>query len=245
MKTLCIIAAVLATALSHAVVIGPIGGEEPVSPVSVTVYASELVAFTGTVVNDANEVSIKIETPGEEAVATLTAVPDASGNFSVNWFPPVDATFTVTAVSYLDGVELSSQTVAIISAVRPDANGHITGGGWYMTGSSKDTMGFVAQVLGNGSVRGSFEFQDHANLMNFKSTSVDWVYAPDCSEGYFSGFCKLNGSGNYRFFVRVFDNGEPGSNDNVQFEVYNPTTGALVFSYSQTLSHGNVKIHCK
>ncbi len=208
-----------------------------------TVFASDLVTFTGTVVNGANEVRIEIETPGDQAVATLTAVPDIFGNISVNWFPPVDATFTVQAVSYFNGVQLSSETVAIVSAVRPDAAGHITGGGWYVNSGGKDTMGFVAQVLGNGSVRGNFEFQDHANLMNFKSTSVDWVYAPNLTEGYFSGFCRLNGSGNYRFFVHVVDNGTPGTNDSVDFDIYNPVTGALIFSYGHTLSHGNVKIH--
>lgn len=251
-KALGILALTLLTAASQAIGIGPIGGGSggggtppPPEPISVTVYSTDLVTFSGVVVNGADEVKLEITTPGDELVATLTAEPDPLGNFAANWFPPVDATYTVEANTYLNGGLLTSQVVGFISAVRPEASGHITGGGWYKLNGGKDTMGFVAQVLGNGSVRGSFEFQDHSGTKNFKSSLVDWVYAPNCQEGYFSGVCKLNGAGSYRFFVHVFDNGEPGSADSVEFSVHDPVTGALVYSYSQTLSSGNVQIHCR
>lgn len=249
MKALSILVLTLAAAASHAAAaigIGPIGGGGGTTdPISATVFASDEVTFNGTVTNGADSVKIEIETPGDQPVATLVTSPNLDGSFSAIWFPPADATYTVQATSYVNGIELSKQTVALVSAVRPDAAGHITGGGWYQLEGGKDTMGFVAQVLGNGSVRGNFEFQDHSGQKNFKSTSVDWVYAPNCSEGYFSGVCKMNGAGSYRFFVHVFDNGEPGTADSVEFSVYDPVSGALQFSYSKTLSHGNVQIHCK
>lgn len=251
-KTLGILLLTLLSAASQAVIIGPIGGggggggtpPEP-EPISATVFATDLVTFSGVVVNGGDQVKLEITTPGDQLVATLTATPDILGNFTAIWFPPVDATYTVEAHTYLNGGLVSSQLVGFISAVRPEASGHITGGGWYRLNGGKDTMGFVAQVLGNGSVRGSFEFQDHGGSKNFKSSSVDWVYAPNCTEGWFSGVCKMNGSGSYRFFVHVFDNGEPGRADSVEFSVHDPVTGALVYSYSQTLSSGNVQIHCR
>ena len=247
MKAVLLLLSIFVAAFSGAAAIGPIGGGGGgggSDPTSVTVYASDLVTFTGYTVNGADQVTIKITTPSGEAVTSLSSTPDPFGNISANWFPPVDATFNVIATTYLGGVELSTETVAIVSVVRPDASGHITGGGWYWNNPGKDTMGYVAQVLGNGNVRGNFEFQDHGNLYKFKSTSVDWVYAPNCTEGFFSGFTKMNGSGSYRFFVHVFDNGEPGSGDSVDFEVYNPTSGALIYSYGHQLTHGNVQIHC-
>lgn len=230
--------------------IGPIGGgggvgTDPCAPISVTAYLDQQITFSGTASNGADSVVLEIETAGDQTVATLSTTPDLAGNFSVNWFPPVDTTYTVHAKTFLLGQELSCQPVAFVSAVRPDASGRITGGGWYVSSGGRDTMGFVAQVLGNGSVRGNFEFQDHGGSYNFKSTAVDWVYAPNCSEGFFSGVCKLNGVGSYRFFVHVVDNGEPGNDDSVEFNVYNPTSGALVYNYSQGLSHGNVQIHCR
>lgn len=254
MRSLLAFLLLTTTALSHAigfVDIGPIGGggggggTDPCAPISVTAYLDQQITFSGSVANGADSVVLEIETASEETVATLTATPGLLGNFSVSWFPPTDSTYTVHATTYFQGLELSCQAVAFVSAVRPDAYGRITGGGWYVSAGGRDTMGFVAQVLGNGTVRGNFEFQDHAGLYNFKSTAVDWVYAPNCSEGFFTGVCKLNGSGSYRFFVHVFDNGEPGNEDSVEFNVYNPANGALLYSYSQSLSHGNVQIHCR
>lgn len=249
MKSISILSLIVAVSLSQAIGIGPIGGGGGGTgggePITATVFATDMVTLSGTVVNGANQVTITITTAGNEAVATFNLVPDSSGTVTATWFPPVDQTYTISASSSFDGIPLSDETVAIISAVRPDSAGHITGGGWYNTGGGKDTMGFVAQVLGNGSVRGNFEFQDHAGSYNFKSTSLDWVYAPNCNEGFFTGFCRLNGSGTYRFFVHVFDNGEPGSADSVEFNVFDPVSGALVYSYSQSLSRGNVQIHCR
>lgn len=251
MKALLTATFIFTAALSNAAaaigigVIGGGGGGESVEPISATVFATDQVTLSGQALNAPDLVKIEIETPGNEDVATFSVTPDAFGNFSVIWYPPTDATFTIKATTYQFGIQLSSQSVGILSAVRPDASGHITGGGWYSLNGGKDTMGFVAQVLGNGSVRGNFEFQDHAGLKNFKSTSVDWVYAPNPTEGYFSGYCKLNGAGNYRFFVHVFDNGEPGVADSVDFSVHNPTTGAAVFAYGKTLSKGNVQVHSR
>ncbi len=236
--------AIVASASQAAIGIGVIGGGGSGEPITATVYSTDVVTFSGTASNGADSVEIEITTAGDEHVATLTASPDVFGAFSANWYPPVDQTYTVTATTFLDGIEQSTETVAFVSAVRPDAAGKITGGGWINMGAGKDTMGFVAQVLGNGTVKGNWEFQDHGGSINFKSTSLDWVYAPDCHEGFFSGWCKWNGSGNYRFFVHVTDSGEPGINDLVEFNVFDPVSGALLASYSRTLNHGNVQIHC-
>ncbi|MCB0825408.1 MAG: hypothetical protein KDC26_04410 [Armatimonadetes bacterium] len=253
-RQLALLAGILIAAFSQAIAIGPIGGgggngggDGDCVPVSANLYVNEMVTMTSQVnpFSGIDEVHLEILTVDESMVAEFDLVPDVNGQVSVTWFPPVDQSYVIKAHGYSNGIEVSCETVALIQAVRPDSHGFITGGGWYKQNVGKDTFGFVAQVLGNGNIKGNFEFQDHENLFNFKSTSIDWVYSPDCVEGFFSGFCKLNGGGNYRFFVHVFDNGEPGNNDTLEFRVYDPVSGALIYDYSQTLSHGNIQIHCR
>jgi len=231
-----------AASFAAGLAIGPIGGGGG-NTNSVTVFNDELVTMTSTVLNGADEVHFDVLNADSQVVYSGVS-PVQDGQASFTWIPLFDGTFTVNAESYLQGSMLSTELVSFGQVVRPDASGFITGGGWYQANGARDTFGFVAQVLGNGTIRGNLEFQDHSGY-NIKSTMVDWVYSPNLRDGYFTGYCKLNGAGNYRFMVHVIDNGEPGTNDWLELWVYDPVTGALLYQYQNTLSGGNVQVKKK
>jgi len=198
------------------------------------------VDFQFTVVNGASMVQFEVYDSQGNRVYYTSAMPvPESGTLSWSWSPPFADTFTVWAVS--DNGE--RQQVMIVTAYQPDASGFITGGGWLELGGTRQTFGFVAQVQRNGSIRGSLEYQDHGWQLNLKSFAIDWVYVPNASEGYFSGWATVNGSGNYRFYVAVWDSGTPGTNDAFMLWVYADTS--LVYSAWGTLAGGNLMIHAR
>ncbi|MBX3095713.1 MAG: hypothetical protein KF812_02505 [Fimbriimonadaceae bacterium] len=232
-----------ASSFAAGLAIGPIDGGDDDN--SVVVFNDQLVTMTSNVLNGADMVTFEV-LDSNNAVAYSGASPvDEFGQSSFTWIPLFDGTFTVNATSYFDGQLLGTESVSFGQVVRPDASGFITGGGWFNQGPERDNFGFVAQVLGNGTVRGSMEFQDRNNGLNIKSTSVDWVYSPDVRNGYFTGWARMNNAGNYRFMVHVIDNGEPGSEDWLEMWVYNPDSGALMFQYSGVLDGGNVQVKKK
>jgi len=235
------IAAVGAQAAGFA--IGPIGGGGG-DVTTTVVLQGDQVTMTSQVLNGADEVDFEIKDPSGAVVFSGSDAPDESGEVEFVWFPLFDGTFTIEATSYLSGSSLGTQVVDLGTSIRPDASGFITGGGWYNQAGGKDNFGFNAQVLGNGNVKGNLQFQDRGNGINIHSNSVDWVYAPNCNVGYFSGWCKMNGQGNYRFFVEVRDNGEPGTSDGMYLWVYD-LDGNLMFSYSGQIDGGNMQIHCR
>lgn len=223
--------------------IGPIGGGGG-SVTTTVVLAGDQVTMSSEVLNGADDVQFTIKDPNGNVVYSGHDVPDSNNLVEFSWFPLFDGTFTVEAESYLGGVSLGTQVIDLGTSVRPDASGFITGGGWYNQSGQRNNFGFNAQVLGNGSVKGNLQFQDRVRGINVHSNSVNWVYAPNCNVGYFSGWCKLNGQGNYRFFVEVYDNGEPGTSDSMALWVYD-SFGNLLFSYSGVINGGNMQIHCR
>ncbi len=228
--------------LGAGVVVAPIGGDEPgvSEPVAVgseqTLYAE--------VWNGASSVQFHVVDSHGNLVYTSAVMPVGSdGSVSMSWAPPFADTFTVWAVSYDPlGNELDRQQVLLVSAYQPDAQGFITGGGWLNMDGYRRTFGFVAQVQRNGSIKGSLEYQRHGPGVNLKSYALDWVYAPNPSEGYFSGWATINGAGEYRLYVAVLDSGEPGRGDFFAVWVYT-WDGYLVFADWGYLDGGNIVIH--
>lgn len=238
------IAAVSAQAAG--VAIGPIGGGGGGDTSTTTVVMTgDQVTMESQVFNGADSVNYQIKTLDGAVIYSGNDTPDSSGLVEFTWFPLFDGTYVITAESFSGGSSLGTQLLDISTSVRPEATGFITGGGWFNVGNQKDNFGFNAQVLGNGNVKGNLEFQDRSLGKNVKSTSVDWVYAPNCTKGYFSGWCKINGAGNYRFMVEVDDLGEPGTWDRMNLWVYDAVTGNLIYSYSGQLNGGNIQIHCR
>ncbi len=212
---------------------GQSGSAEPVA-------VGTSVDFQFTVVNGASSVQFEVYDSHGNRVYYTSAMPvPESGSLSWSWSPPFADTFTVWAVS--DGAD--RQQVMIVTAYQPDATGFITGGGWLELEGARQTFGFVAQVQRGGTVRGSLEYQDHGWQLNLKSFAVDWVYAPNAEEGYFSGWATLNGTGSYRFWVVVWDGGTPGTNDMFMLWVY--SGDQLVYSAWGNLAGGNLMIHSR
>lgn len=232
-----------AAVLAHGVAIGPIDDVD--EPSSVSVYSGEQVTMSAQVLNGADSVHLTVLDANGEVHYEYDLAPDPDGYVEFSWFPLFDGTFRVEASSTLGGFPLGSESLAFVSAVRPDAVGFITGGGWFDEGSGKTTFGFVAQVMKNGSIRGNLEFQDHFSPYNWKSTSLDWVYVATPQLGYFSGWATQNGSDVYRFFVEVQDWGEPGRADTFRFWVYDPLDGSLKYQYEGALTGGNIQIHVR
>ncbi len=155
------------------------------------------------------------------------------------WTPPFADTFTIWAVR--DGVTRCE--VMKVPVYQPDASGSITGGGWLEWQGERQLFGFVAQVQRNGRLQGSLEYQTPGRRLNLKSYAIDWVYAPNASEGYFSGWATLNGEGSYRFWVAVWDGDSSGTHDQFWLWVYNGDQ--LVYRAWGPLAGGNLRVHSR
>ncbi|HRK20945.1 MAG TPA: post-COAP-1 domain-containing protein [Fimbriimonadaceae bacterium] len=188
--------------------------------------------------------------PDEDALtASLMSGPVHATNFTLN----PDGSFTYTPLPYFfgtdtftykvnDGSEDSNVATVSITVNQPGAGGFISGGGKFFDDGNKCTFGFVAKVLANG-VQGNLEFQDHDSGLNVKSTNLNWVYAPNSVEGYFSGACTVNGQSGYSFFVSVHDRGEPGRDDDFTIWVLNALGIPVHMAEGQLTNGGNVQIH--
>lgn len=94
-----------------------------------------------------------------------------------------------------------------------------TGGGWFIpewdkqaglvNEGGKATFGFVAKQK-KGSSSGQLEFQYHADDLNLKSTSYDWVTVAT-TQVMFEGVGKSNGEDGYKFRVRAVDGDKLGT----------------------------------
>ena len=91
-------------------------------------------------------------------------------------------------------------------------------------------------------MQGNLEFQDHNAGMTIQSETMQWVYAPNQVDAYFSGTCSLNGMNGYTFFVQVRDLGQPGGSDEMSIWVYDEFN-TLVYSAGASLTGGNIVIH--
>lgn len=213
-------------------------------PVQATVIEGEKVTFSGPPAVGAETVEFTIKDSGGSVVYDSGPLPATGGTVTFDWFPLFDGTFTVEEHSYVGGVSVGTSPVVYVQSVRPDAYGAITGGGWFTASTGRDSFGFVGQVLKNGTIKGSVEFQDHGKKVNMKSSALDWVYASSAEKGYISGTCTLNGQGTHRFFLEVADRGEPGTSDSLKVWVYD-AEGTLLWSYESVLDGGNIQIKAK
>jgi hypothetical protein len=236
--------AALMPSVFSAGVVGVIGDGQslPSEPVPV----GEEQQVTAYVDNGASSVQFHVvDSHGNTVFTSAPVAVQEDGTVSMVWAPPFADTFTIWAYSY-DGTGslVSREQWLLVSVYQPDARGFITGGGWIDFDRHKRTFGFVAQVQRNGSIRGSLEYQRHGLGFNVKSYAMDWVYAPNLNEGYFSGRATINGFGTYRFYAMVWDWGEPGRADFFALWVYDPS-GTLVFADWGELSGGNIVIHAR
>lgn len=135
--------------------------------------------------------------------------------------------------------------------------GMATGGGWFIPEAanssnltldgSKATFGFVAKQK-NDTSSGQLEFQYHADELNLKSTSYDWVTLSN-TQVIFQGVGRLNGEPGYKFRVWAFDGDKAGGQpDRFTIRIWtanddgydNPTYRA-----EGDLGGGNIVVHKK
>lgn len=109
----------------------------------------------------------------------------------------------------------------------------VTGGGWI---GDKATFG-VSGGIKNGNFRGQLSYDDHANNVKVKSTSVTAYILLDSVTRQIEGAAKVNGKGSFTYKVIVVDNGEPGSNDSFSIELSNG------YKASGVLVGGNIQLH--
>jgi hypothetical protein len=200
------------------------------------------VAPSGILVNDSDpdEDDLTVELVSSPAHATSFQL-NADGSFS---YVPAPYFYGEDSFTYraFDGTAYSEVATVHITVSQPGAQGFITGGGKFFQDGRKCTFGFVAKVLGSG-VQGNLEFQDHDAGIDVKSSSVEWVYAPNQIDGYFSGTCKVNGVSGYTYFVQVHDRGEPGRNDDISVWIFDPFAIPTYTSSGLLSGGGNIVIH--
>ena len=166
-----------------------------------------------------------------------------NSNGSFTYVPVADYYGPDTFTYHASDGTLFSETGTVSITVRQPCSqgGFITGGGKFFQDGRKRTFGFEAKVQGAGA-QGNLEFQDHDMNLDVKAGTMDWVYAPNEIDGYFSGACRVNGVVGYTFFVQVHDRGQPGSNDDFSVWIYD-SNNAEIYTSGDLLSGGNIVIH--
>jgi hypothetical protein len=166
-----------------------------------------------------------------------------NSNGSFTYVPVADYYGPDTFTYHASDGTLSSETGTVNITVRQPCStgGFITGGGKFFQDGRKCTFGFVAKVQGTGT-QGNLEFQDHNMGLDVKAGTMAWVYAPNETDGSFSGACRVNGVDGHTFFAQVHDRGQPGTNDDFSVWVYDPY-GAQIYTSGHLLSGGNILIH--
>lgn len=144
------------------------------------------------------------------------------------------------------------------------AAGFTTGGGWFVPDSesfvdgisvmdtvSKANFGFVVKYKkGASDPDGHLEFQYRAGDIDLKSTDMDWMVVQSAKKVRFKGLATINNSTElYTFKVTAEDNGEPGTNDTFQIEIWlgvvDTENGPPTPKHRAkgVLGGGNIKIH--
>lgn len=109
----------------------------------------------------------------------------------------------------------------------------VTGGGWI---GDKSTFG-VSGGIKHGEFWGQLSYDDHANNVKVKSTSVTAYIVIDAVTRQIEGVAKVNGKGSFNYTVIVVDNGEPGNNDSFSIKLSNG------YYASGNLKGGNIQLH--
>ncbi len=203
---------------------------------------------------------------------SFTAAPDAGTDVTLVWSDGVttsatptngQATFSRTftsagvysataTVSNACG-SVSASTASYVVVFDPSA-GFVTGGGWIDAApgsytadpslSGKTTFGFVAKYQKGANVpTGNTEFQFHANGLDFKSSSYDWLVIAG-SRAQYKGSGTIKGrSGTYSFLLTAIDGGPGGANDAMRMKILD-ASGGVVFDNKQGASDtGNDATH--
>jgi hypothetical protein len=152
-------------------------------------------------------------------------------------------------------VTLSDITVAGCLVLQ---EGMATGGGWFIPEDDnavgltnlggKATFGFVAKQDDKKGSSGHLEFQYHADNLNLKSTSYDWVTLSN-TQVIFEGEGALNGEPGYKFRVWAFDGDKAGGQpDRFTIRIWTGVGGSFespTYRAEGDLGGGQIVVHKK
>jgi hypothetical protein len=131
--------------------------------------------------------------------------------------------------------------------------GTATGGGWFIpeddsfigtTPGGKATFGFVARNK-NAAASGNLEFQYHADGLELRSTSFDWVNVAN-TQAIFEGVGLLNGTDEVRFRVQVVDGDKLGTGiDRFVIRIFDTDPLTPTYHAEGNLGGGQIVVHKK
>jgi hypothetical protein len=136
--------------------------------------------------------------------------------------------------------------------------GMATGGGWFIPENDsaagltnlggKATFGFVAKQDDKKGSSGQLEFHYHADNLNLKSTSYDWVTLSN-TQVIFEGVGTLNGEPDYKFRVWAFDGDKAGGQpDRFTIRIWTGVGGSFenpTYRAEGDLGGGQIVVHKK
>jgi len=157
----------------------------------------------------------------------------------------------------------NTATESLVVVIYDPAAGFTTGGGWFVPDAesfvdginvtdtvSKANFGFVVKYRqGASNPDGHLEFRYKAGDIDLKSAGMDWMVVQSATKVRFKGLATINGEGPYTFKVTAEDNGEPGTNDTFQIEIWLGVTDTEnspptpKHKAKGNLGGGNIKIH--
>jgi hypothetical protein len=111
----------------------------------------------------------------------------------------------------------------------------VTGGGFVSPGGERVNFAAAGQNLSDW---GHFQAINHGTRDKLKATAQTTTFNA-AGFAVITGTAQVNGTGGYRFTVKLKDNGEPGSNDQFELSSDYPTLNVLM----TTINGGNIQFH--
>lgn len=143
----------------------------------------------------------------------------------------------------LGAIGLMLGASAVLAWEVPPPDDFLTGGGWILRASGAKANFGVGGGTKNGNWWGHLEYIDHGTGLNVHWTSITgYFFLDDGSNGTdpktgqptgtrgICGTARTNQFGDVNFAVRARDAGEPGTNDQFDILLTNPSSGATVYS---------------
>jgi len=126
----------------------------------------------------------------------------------------------------------------------------LTGGGWIVFNGAKANFGVGGGCKNGSPTWGHLEYIDHGIGLNAHGTGVTGYFFLDQGTGTdpkngqptgtrgICGTARTNLYGDVNYAIRAEDSGEPGTNDQFDIRLTNPTTGAILYdTISQCTFH--------
>lgn len=207
----------------------------PSDPVKMGSAVVATVAFAG-----ASDAGTTVQLTWSDGVTSSATPSGGSATFSRTF--AAAGVYTATA-SVSNGCGNASATAVTYTVIYDPSAGFVTGGGWIIAPagsypaepslSGKATFGFVAKYLKGANVpTGNTEFQFHANGLDFKSGTYEWLVIAGTRAQY-KGEGTIKGrSGTFNFLLTAIDAGPGGANDAFRMKITD-ASGTVVFDNKQ------------